>query len=58
MNNINVRGLADLQKFLDQLPAKLETNVMRGALMAGLKPIEQDAKTGKLVTVLQRSRGN
>lgn len=39
MSDIRVTGLSDLQKFLDQLPAKMETNVMRGALRAGAKPI-------------------
>lgn len=44
MSEIHVRGLADLQKFLDQLPAKLETNVMRGALRAGANVIKNEAK--------------
>jgi len=39
MAEIHVTGLADLQKFLDQLPAKLERNVVRGALRAGAKLI-------------------
>jgi HK97 gp10 family phage protein len=30
-----VSGLADLQKLLDQLPAKIEGNIMRGGLRAG-----------------------
>ncbi len=34
---VNVKGLDQLQAFLDQLPAKLEQNVMRGALRAGMK---------------------
>ena len=34
MSSIRVTGLADLQKFLDTLPAKMETNIMRGALRA------------------------
>ena len=40
----HVKGLADLQKFLDQLTPKVEANVMRGALRAGtntVKPIAQ-----------------
>ena len=44
MSEIYVKGLSDLQKFLDQLPAKMEANVMRGALRAGAKPILQMAK--------------
>ena len=43
---VHVKGLADLQKMLDTLPAKLEQNVMRGALRAGMKPIRADAKAG------------
>lgn len=43
MSEIRVKGLSELQKFLDQLPVKLEANVMRGALRAGLKPIKDAA---------------
>ena len=43
MSEINVRGLAELQKFLNTLPAKVEKNIMRGALRAGLKPIKAAA---------------
>lgn len=32
----HVKGLAELQKFLDQFPPKLEANVMRGAMRAGV----------------------
>jgi HK97 gp10 family phage protein len=39
-----VKGLADLQRALDQLPAKIEQNIMRGALRAGAKVILEDAK--------------
>lgn len=31
----NIKGLAQLKTFLDQLPAKLQKNVLRGALRAG-----------------------
>jgi len=41
---LNVTGLDELQKFMTQLPAKLEKNVMRGALRAGAKEIMIDAK--------------
>lgn len=44
MSDVHVTGLADLQKFLDALPAKMEANVMRGALRAGMKPITAEAK--------------
>lgn len=37
MSEQTVTGLAELQKFLDQLPAKLEKNVLRGAMRAGAK---------------------
>ena len=44
MSNIRVTGLADLQKFLDTLPVKMETNIMRGALRAGAKPVLEAAR--------------
>ena len=44
MSEVHVKGLAELQKFLDQLTPKLEANVMRGALRAGMKPVQTDAK--------------
>jgi hypothetical protein len=34
---INVRGLSDLQKFLDEFPVKFEKNCMVGGLRAGAK---------------------
>lgn len=43
MSEIRVNGLADLQKFLDQLPAKMEANILRGALRAGIKPMKAAA---------------
>jgi len=45
MTTINVKGLSELQKFLDQLPAKMEANVIRGALRAGAKTMLAAAKT-------------
>lgn len=44
MTEINVKGLADLQKFMDTLAPKIERNIMRGALRAGVKPILTQAK--------------
>jgi HK97 gp10 family phage protein len=35
----NVKGLDELQLLLNQVPAKLEANVMRGALRAGMKEV-------------------
>jgi HK97 gp10 family phage protein len=46
MAEIHVRGLKELQKFLDQLPVKIERNIMRGALRAGAKPILAQAIAG------------
>ena len=40
MSEVHVKGLADLQKYLDQLAPKLEANVMRNALRAGMKEIQ------------------
>ncbi len=41
---VHVKGLDELLKFMDQLPAKIEGNIARGALRAGMnvvKPIAQ-----------------
>jgi HK97 gp10 family phage protein len=46
MTEINVTGLKELAQFLDELPAKLQNNVMRGAMRAGLKPVLAEAKYG------------
>ena len=43
--DIHIKGLAELQKFMEQLPAKLEANVMRGALRAGAQVIRAAAMT-------------
>lgn len=42
---VNVKGLADLQKMLDQIPALMERNVMRGALRAGANEVKKEAQT-------------
>ena len=44
MSDIKVKGLSDLQKFMDTLAPKLEANVMRGALRTGAKLIMEQAK--------------
>ena len=36
----HVKGLAELQKFMDQLAPKVEANVMRGALRAGMNVVK------------------
>lgn len=46
MSEINVTGLKELAQFLDELPTKLQNNVMRGALRAGMKPVLVEAKAG------------
>lgn len=39
-----VKGLVELQRFLDQLPEKLQRNVMRGALRAGMNVVKPAAQ--------------
>lgn len=39
-----VKGLKELNQFLQQLPAKVEQNVLRGALRAGAMPIRAEAQ--------------
>ena len=41
---VHVKGLSELNKVLQSLPAKVEQNVLRGALRAGALVIEQEAK--------------
>jgi len=44
MSEVHVTGLAELQQLLDTLPAKMEANVMRGALRAGMMPVLEAAQ--------------
>lgn len=39
-----VKGLAELQKVLDTIPKKMERNVMRGALRAGMRVVQPAAQ--------------
>lgn len=43
-DTIHVKGLADLGKALQTLPDKLQKNVLRGALRAGMKPVRVQAR--------------
>lgn len=67
MTDIKTKGLAELQRFLDQLPAKVERNVLRGALRAGanvLKPLAQagirsrSGQTARSIKVRSNARGS
>jgi HK97 gp10 family phage protein len=59
MVDVVVKGLTDLQKALDTLPAKIEANIMRSALRAGAKLIGAEAKrnvpqrTGRLASSIK-----
>lgn len=44
MSEITVKGLRELQSFLDSVSPKIERNIIRGALRAGAKVIMQEAK--------------
>lgn len=44
-DTIHVKGLAELGKALATLPIKIERNILRGALRAGMAPVRADAKT-------------
>ena len=44
MSEINVTGLAELQALLDELPARIEGNVVRGGLRVADKVVEAEAK--------------
>jgi HK97 gp10 family phage protein len=41
---VNIKGGAELQRFLNQLPVKVEKNIMRAALRAGANVIKAEAK--------------
>ena len=43
-DDIKVEGLAELQALLDELPAKIEANVVRGGLRQAAKVVEEEAK--------------
>ena len=44
MTEIRIKGLDDLQKFLDEFPINVQNNIMRGALRAGMKVVKDKAK--------------
>ena len=44
MTDFEVKGLSELQKALDQLPARLEANVVRGGLRSAAKVIRDEAR--------------
>lgn len=44
MTDFRVEGLAELQKMLDDLPANIEKNIMRGGLRAGAKVVQEEAQ--------------
>ena len=58
-DTLQITGLAELKKQLEALPAKIEGNVMRGAMRAGLKVIldgaraEAPKRTGALAKSLR-----
>lgn len=42
--DVNVRGLSELAKFLDELPDRLQQNVLRGSLRAGAQVVRAEVK--------------
>ena len=46
MSELEVKGLADLQRALQDLPVKIERNVMRGAVNAGGQVFRKEARAG------------
>lgn len=43
-SSVEIKGLAELHKTLQELPAKIERNVLRGGLRAGAKVMEAEAE--------------
>lgn len=62
-DEIEIHGAAELLRQLQDLPVKIEKNISRGALRAGARVIEREAKTlvpvetGKLRDSIQVSAG-
>ncbi len=44
MSELHVQGLAELHKVLQELPAKIEANILRGALRAGSNVFKEAAR--------------
>lgn len=44
MSDYEIKGLAELQRALEQLPAKIEANIIQGALRAGAKVVAAAAR--------------
>lgn len=44
MSEVRVKGLAELEKALNELPLKFEKNIVRGALRAGAKVVRDEAR--------------
>lgn len=51
MAETHVKGLADLQRFLDQLPEKMERNVVRGAFRHAMRGVVLPAARGNINNV-------
>ena len=49
MSDVHVTGMKELAQFLDTLAPKIQKNVLRGALRAGMKEVAVDAKAGAAV---------
>ena len=43
-STVEIKGLAELHKTLQELPAKIEKNVLRGGLRAGARVLEEEAQ--------------
>jgi len=57
MAEVNVRGLQDLKRILEAFPVKVEKNIMRGAVRAGAKLVQQEAKSNARVLSGQMRNG-
>ena len=44
MAGVHVKGLSELNAFLQKVPVKIEKNIIRGALRAGMKVVQPVAK--------------
>lgn len=56
-DTFHIKGLSELGKALASLPAKLERNVLRGALRAGMMPVQLAARDNAAKATGELARG-
>ena len=59
VHSTQVSGLKELHRILDELPARLQNNVLRGAVRAGAKVLQETAaRKARIATAFDNARGD